>query len=64
MRGDPQQLLAALLLPSCGLEEEVLPANAFRYLKLLGGAREHRAQVGLTHTHARTGGNSDSFTPV
>lgn len=45
MRGDPQQLLAALLLPSCGLEEEVLPANACRYLKLLGGAREHRAQV-------------------
>lgn len=50
MRGDPQKLLAALLLPSCGLEVEVLPANACRYLKLLGGARQHRAQVSR-HRH-------------
>lgn len=45
VRGDPQLLLETLLLPSCGLEEEVQSANACRYLKLLGRARERRAQV-------------------
>uniref|UniRef100_A0A7N6C2H4 IQ motif containing GTPase activating protein 3 n=1 Tax=Anabas testudineus TaxID=64144 RepID=A0A7N6C2H4_ANATE len=34
IRGDSQQLLSALLLPSCGVDE-VLPANTCRYLSLL-----------------------------
>ncbi|XP_071324894.1 ras GTPase-activating-like protein IQGAP3 isoform X2 [Trachinotus anak] len=42
--GDSQQLLSALLLPSCGVEE-VLPANTCRYLTLLTKARQHKAQV-------------------
>ncbi|KAM8736062.1 ras GTPase-activating-like protein IQGAP3 [Acanthopagrus schlegelii] len=44
IRGDSQQLLSALLLPSCGVEE-VLPANTCRYLSLLTRARQHKAQV-------------------
>uniref|UniRef100_A0A8C4DM22 Ras GTPase-activating-like protein IQGAP3 n=1 Tax=Dicentrarchus labrax TaxID=13489 RepID=A0A8C4DM22_DICLA len=44
IRRDSQQLLSALLLPSCGLEE-VLPANTCRYLTLLTRARQHKAQV-------------------
>ncbi|XP_069032658.1 ras GTPase-activating-like protein IQGAP3 [Embiotoca jacksoni] len=44
MRGDLQQLLSALLLPSCGVEE-VSPANTCRYLTLLTRARQHKAQV-------------------
>ncbi|XP_037640441.1 ras GTPase-activating-like protein IQGAP3 isoform X2 [Sebastes umbrosus] len=44
IRGDSQQLLSALLLPSCGVEE-VLPANTCRYLTLLTRARQHKAQV-------------------
>uniref|UniRef100_A0A3Q4B9D8 Uncharacterized protein n=1 Tax=Mola mola TaxID=94237 RepID=A0A3Q4B9D8_MOLML len=44
IRGDSQQLLSALTLPSCGVAE-VLPANACRYLTLLSRARQHRAQV-------------------
>ncbi|XP_070822093.1 ras GTPase-activating-like protein IQGAP3 [Chaetodon trifascialis] len=44
VRGDPQQLLSALLLPSCGMDE-VLPANACRYLTLLIRARQRKAQV-------------------
>ncbi|XP_078100595.1 ras GTPase-activating-like protein IQGAP3 isoform X2 [Sander vitreus] len=44
LRGDRDQLLSALLLPSCG-EEEVLPENIWRYLTLLQRAREHRAKV-------------------
>ncbi|XP_018534278.1 ras GTPase-activating-like protein IQGAP3 [Lates calcarifer] len=44
IRGDSQQLLSALLLPSSGVEE-VLPANTCRYLNLLSRARQHKAQV-------------------
>ncbi|XP_034466627.1 ras GTPase-activating-like protein IQGAP3 [Hippoglossus hippoglossus] len=44
IRGDNQQLLSALLLPSCGLED-VLPDNACRYLTLLSRTRQHKAQV-------------------
>ncbi|XP_062255782.1 ras GTPase-activating-like protein IQGAP3 [Platichthys flesus] len=44
IRGDNQQLLSALLLPSCGLED-VLPDNACRYLTLMSRARQHKAQV-------------------
>ncbi|XP_045901398.1 ras GTPase-activating-like protein IQGAP3 isoform X2 [Micropterus dolomieu] len=44
VRGDSQQLLVALMLPSCGVDE-VLPANACRYLILLSRARQHKAQV-------------------
>ncbi|XP_076594179.1 ras GTPase-activating-like protein IQGAP3 [Chaetodon auriga] len=44
VRGDPQQLLSALLLPSCGVDE-VLPANTCRYLTLLIRARQRKAQV-------------------
>lgn len=44
IRGDSQQLLSTLLLPSCGVEE-VLPANTCRYLSLLTRARQHKAQV-------------------
>ncbi|XP_039973636.1 ras GTPase-activating-like protein IQGAP3 isoform X2 [Xiphias gladius] len=44
IREDSQQLLSALLLPSCGVEE-VLPANICRYLTLLTRARQHKAQV-------------------
>ncbi|XP_041843644.1 ras GTPase-activating-like protein IQGAP3 isoform X2 [Melanotaenia boesemani] len=43
-RGDLQQLLSSLMLPSCGLEE-VLPANTCRYLTLLTAARQQKAQV-------------------
>uniref|UniRef100_A0A4W6DI53 IQ motif containing GTPase activating protein 3 n=1 Tax=Lates calcarifer TaxID=8187 RepID=A0A4W6DI53_LATCA len=39
IRGDSQQLLSALLLPSSGVEE-VLPANTCRYLNLLSRARQ------------------------
>ncbi|XP_017295443.1 ras GTPase-activating-like protein IQGAP3 [Kryptolebias marmoratus] len=39
-----QQLISALMLPSCGVEE-VLPANTFRYLTLLTRVRQHKAQV-------------------
>ncbi|XP_008296555.1 ras GTPase-activating-like protein IQGAP3 [Stegastes partitus] len=44
MRGDVQQLLSALLLHTCGVDE-VTPANACRYLTLLTRARQHKAQV-------------------
>ncbi|KAK5873415.1 hypothetical protein PBY51_018458 [Eleginops maclovinus] len=44
LRGDAQQLLSALLLPSCELED-VLPANSCRYMTRLTRARQHRAQV-------------------
>ncbi|XP_029282884.1 ras GTPase-activating-like protein IQGAP3 [Cottoperca gobio] len=44
IRGDAQQLLSALLLPSCGVQD-VLPENTCRYLTLLSRARKHRAQV-------------------
>ncbi|KAM9352702.1 ras GTPase-activating-like protein IQGAP3 [Symphorus nematophorus] len=44
IRGDSQQLLAALLLPSCGVDD-VLPANTCRYLTLLSRVRQRRAQV-------------------
>uniref|UniRef100_UPI0037E922AB ras GTPase-activating-like protein IQGAP3 n=1 Tax=Semicossyphus pulcher TaxID=241346 RepID=UPI0037E922AB len=44
LRGDCEQLLSALLLPSAGLEQ-VLSANACRYLTLLTSAQKHRAQV-------------------
>ncbi|TDH11140.1 hypothetical protein EPR50_G00057670 [Perca flavescens] len=44
LRGDPDQLLSALLLPSCGAQE-VTPGNIWRYLTLLQRARQHRAQV-------------------
>ncbi|XP_031167191.1 ras GTPase-activating-like protein IQGAP3 isoform X2 [Sander lucioperca] len=44
LRGDRDQLLSALLLPSCGAED-VLPENIWRYLTLLQRAREHRAKV-------------------
>lgn len=54
IRGDSQQLLSALLLPSCGVEE-ILAANACRYLKLLSRARQHRAQVS-TRRRPITGG--------
>lgn len=56
IRGDSQQLLSALLLPSCGVEE-ILAANACRYLKLLSRARQHRAQVS-TCKRPITGGMS------
>uniref|UniRef100_A0A667YS54 IQ motif containing GTPase activating protein 3 n=1 Tax=Myripristis murdjan TaxID=586833 RepID=A0A667YS54_9TELE len=42
--GDPQRLLAVLLLPSSGLED-VLPANARRYHDLLSRAQRHKAEV-------------------
>ncbi|KAM6967424.1 ras GTPase-activating-like protein IQGAP3 [Aplochiton taeniatus] len=42
--GDPQKTLAALLLPSSGLEE-VVPGNAVRYHQLLSQARRHKAEV-------------------
>uniref|UniRef100_A0A7N8X0J7 IQ motif containing GTPase activating protein 3 n=1 Tax=Mastacembelus armatus TaxID=205130 RepID=A0A7N8X0J7_9TELE len=44
IRGDSKQLLSALLLPSCGVED-VLPANICRYLTLLTRARQHKARV-------------------
>ncbi|XP_038137117.1 ras GTPase-activating-like protein IQGAP3 [Cyprinodon tularosa] len=44
MRGDVQQLSSALMLPSCGLEE-VLPANACRYLTLLTRSRQQKVQM-------------------
>lgn len=44
IRADSQQLLSALLLPSCGVDE-VLPANVCRYMRLLSRARQHKAQV-------------------
>ncbi|XP_032415434.1 ras GTPase-activating-like protein IQGAP3 isoform X1 [Xiphophorus hellerii] len=44
MRGDVQQLLSALLLPSGGLED-VIPANACRYLVLLTSCRHDKAQM-------------------
>uniref|UniRef100_A0A8D3DKF4 IQ motif containing GTPase activating protein 3 n=1 Tax=Scophthalmus maximus TaxID=52904 RepID=A0A8D3DKF4_SCOMX len=50
MRGDSRQLLSSLLLPPCGLEE-VLPANAGRYMTLLSRAQRHQAQV--THPEAQ-----------
>uniref|UniRef100_A0A7N6B4G1 IQ motif containing GTPase activating protein 3 n=1 Tax=Anabas testudineus TaxID=64144 RepID=A0A7N6B4G1_ANATE len=72
IRGDSQQLLSALLLPSCGVDE-VLPANTCRYLSLLSRARQHKAQVNPhsrkrlknyfityfqhTHTHSQLGAN-------
>lgn len=56
IRGDSQQLLSALMLPSCGVEE-ILAANACRYLKLLSRARQHRAQVS-TRRQPITGGLS------
>ncbi|XP_067365190.1 ras GTPase-activating-like protein IQGAP3 isoform X2 [Channa argus] len=43
IRGDCQQLLSALLLPSC-VVAEVLPANIVRYMSLLSRARQHKAQ--------------------
>uniref|UniRef100_A0A7N6A0Z7 IQ motif containing GTPase activating protein 3 n=1 Tax=Anabas testudineus TaxID=64144 RepID=A0A7N6A0Z7_ANATE len=46
IRGDSQQLLSALLLPSCGVDE-VLPANTCRYLSLLSRARQHKAQENI-----------------
>lgn len=42
--GDSQKLLAALLLPSGGLDQ-VLAANASRYLTLLARLRRRKAQV-------------------
>lgn len=42
--GDSQKLLAALLLPSSGLDQ-VLAANASRYLTLLTRLRRRKAQV-------------------
>uniref|UniRef100_A0A4W6DHS1 IQ motif containing GTPase activating protein 3 n=1 Tax=Lates calcarifer TaxID=8187 RepID=A0A4W6DHS1_LATCA len=50
IRGDSQQLLSALLLPSSGVEE-VLPANTCRYLNLLSRARQHKAQL-ITCVHS------------
>ncbi|XP_014867016.1 PREDICTED: ras GTPase-activating-like protein IQGAP3 isoform X2 [Poecilia mexicana] len=44
MRGDVQQLLSALLLPSGGLED-IIPANACRYLVLLTSCRHDKAQT-------------------
>uniref|UniRef100_A0A3B3CUN6 IQ motif containing GTPase activating protein 3 n=1 Tax=Oryzias melastigma TaxID=30732 RepID=A0A3B3CUN6_ORYME len=44
MTADKQQLLSALLLPSCGLED-ISPSNLSRYLTLLSRARLHKAQV-------------------
>ncbi|XP_046891515.1 ras GTPase-activating-like protein IQGAP3 [Hypomesus transpacificus] len=43
-RGDPQKTLAALLLPSSGLQE-VEPANAHHYHDVLTRARQHKAKV-------------------
>lgn len=43
-RGDPQQTVAALLLPSGGLEEVEL-ANARRYQDVLTRARKHKAEA-------------------
>lgn len=42
--GDSQKLLAALLLPSGGLDQ-VLAANASRYMTLLTRLRRRKAQV-------------------
>ncbi|KAM9309518.1 ras GTPase-activating-like protein IQGAP3 [Pholidichthys leucotaenia] len=44
MDGDPDRLLSALLLPSCGVDN-VLPANTCRYLTLLTKAQQRKAQV-------------------
>lgn len=43
MKGDAQQLLSALMLPSSGLQE-VVPANACRYLTLLTRTRQDKVQ--------------------
>ena len=43
-RSDPQKTLAALLLPSGGLEE-VQPSNARRYHDVLTQAKRHKAEV-------------------
>lgn len=43
-RGDSQKLLAALLLPSCGIDE-VFAANGCRYLTLLTRLKQRKAQV-------------------
>ncbi|MEQ2169454.1 hypothetical protein GOODEAATRI_025407 [Goodea atripinnis] len=44
MFGSSLQLMSALMLPSCGLEE-VIPANTHRYLTLLTRSRQHKAQM-------------------
>ncbi|XP_068616678.1 ras GTPase-activating-like protein IQGAP3 [Brachionichthys hirsutus] len=44
LRGDAQQLLSALLLPSGGVEE-VFRVNTCRYLTQLARARQHKAEV-------------------
>ncbi|XP_010751537.2 ras GTPase-activating-like protein IQGAP3 isoform X2 [Larimichthys crocea] len=44
LRGDRHQLLSALRLPCCSVDE-VIPANSCRYLTLLTRARQHKAQV-------------------
>uniref|UniRef100_A0A3Q2U692 IQ motif containing GTPase activating protein 3 n=1 Tax=Fundulus heteroclitus TaxID=8078 RepID=A0A3Q2U692_FUNHE len=46
MRGDPQQLVSALMLPSCGLED-IIPANTCRYLALLTMSRDPGAELWL-----------------
>lgn len=43
-RNDPHKTLAALLLPSSGLEE-VQAVNARRYHDVLTKARKHKAEV-------------------
>uniref|UniRef100_A0A4W6DI86 IQ motif containing GTPase activating protein 3 n=1 Tax=Lates calcarifer TaxID=8187 RepID=A0A4W6DI86_LATCA len=50
IRGDSQQLLSALLLPSSGVEE-VLPANTCRYLNLLSRARHFTLYI-LKNTYS------------
>ena len=63
--GDSQKLLAALLLPSAGVDE-VLAANASRYLTLLTRLRRRKEQVrsspgvGLRVTWQASAGDRDS----
>lgn len=66
MRGDVQQLLSALLLPSGGLED-VIPANACRYLMLLTSCRHDKAQVSAQVTGNQRfteGSSSFCFCPI
>ena len=50
--GDPREVLSALLLPSSGVED-VVPANASRYLQLLTHAQRLKAQVCVINTRAQ-----------
>ena len=50
--GDPGEVLSALLLPSSGVED-VVPANASRYLHLLTHTQRLKAQVCVINPRAQ-----------